>query len=78
MKISIELSDDALLRELGDRLAGARLARAHNDANVLAMGARVIAPELALEIVGVFAATGFEGGMHVGRLEQIARYEENS
>jgi ribose 5-phosphate isomerase B len=54
----------------------ARLARQHNDANVLAMGARVIAPELALEIVGVFAATAFEGGRHVGRLEQIARYEE--
>jgi ribose 5-phosphate isomerase B len=54
----------------------ARLAREHNDANVLAMGARVIAPELALEIVDVFARTGFEGGRHVARLEQIARFEQ--
>jgi ribose 5-phosphate isomerase B len=54
----------------------ARLAREHNDANVLAMGGRVIAPELALEVVGVFGSTAFEGGRHVARLEQIARYEE--
>lgn len=53
----------------------ARLAREHNDANILAMGARVIAPELALEIVGVFAATTFAGGRHVARLAEIARYE---
>jgi ribose 5-phosphate isomerase B len=53
----------------------ARLSRLHNDANVLAMGARVIAPTYAREIVNVWLATGFEGGRHVPRLEQIGRIE---
>ena len=50
----------------------ARLARQHNDANVLGMGARIVAPTLAMEIVRVWLATPFEGGRHVKRLEQIA------
>lgn len=53
----------------------ARLSRAHNDANVLAMGARVIAPELAKEIVQVWLATTFDGGRHARRLEQVAAIE---
>jgi ribose 5-phosphate isomerase B len=53
----------------------ARLARAHNDANVLAMGARIVAPELATEIVDLWLATPFEGGRHVARLEQITAIE---
>jgi ribose 5-phosphate isomerase B len=53
----------------------ARLSREHNDANVLAMGARVIAPMYAREIVSVWLATPFEGGRHVPRLEQIAAIE---
>ena len=53
----------------------ARLSRAHNDANVLAIGARVLAPTYAREIVRVWLATGFEGGRHVPRLEQIAEIE---
>ena len=53
----------------------ARLSREHNDANVLAMGARVVAPELAAEIADVWLATRFEGGRHVPRLEQIAAIE---
>ena len=53
----------------------ARLSREHNDANVLAMGARVIAPEYAREIVSVWLATPFEGGRHVPRIEQIAAIE---
>jgi ribose 5-phosphate isomerase B len=54
----------------------ARLSREHNDANVLAMGARVIAPAYAEEVVRVWLATPFEGGRHVARIEQIARIEE--
>ena len=50
----------------------ARLSREHNDANVLGMGARVIAPTYAKEIVRVWLATPFEGGRHVARIEQIA------
>jgi ribose 5-phosphate isomerase B len=53
----------------------ARLSREHNDANVLALGARVVAPAYAREIVRVWLATSFEGGRHVPRLEQIAEIE---
>jgi ribose 5-phosphate isomerase B len=53
----------------------ARLAREHNDANVLAMGARVVAPAYAREIVAVWLATPFDGGRHVPRLDQIAAIE---
>lgn len=40
----------------------ARLSREHNDANVIALGARVIGPEIAKDCVDVFLKTGFEGG----------------
>lgn len=50
----------------------ARLARTNNDANVLVLGAKVIAPALAEEIAAVWLSTPFEGGRHVRRLEQIA------
>jgi ribose 5-phosphate isomerase B len=53
----------------------ARLSREHNDANVLSMGARVIAPEYAKEIVTLWLATPFAGGRHVPRIEQIAAIE---
>jgi ribose 5-phosphate isomerase B len=53
----------------------ARLSREHNDANVLALGARVVAPAYAREIVRVWLATAFEGGRHVPRLEQIREIE---
>ena len=53
----------------------ARLSREHNDANVLAMGARVVAPAYAREIVRLWLDTPFEGGRHEARLEQIERIE---
>ncbi|HTW10221.1 MAG TPA: ribose 5-phosphate isomerase B [Acidimicrobiales bacterium] len=53
----------------------ARLARQHNNANVLALGARVLANELAFDIVDVFLATGFEGGRHQARLDELAVIE---
>ncbi|HEY5024110.1 MAG TPA: ribose 5-phosphate isomerase B [Acidimicrobiales bacterium] len=53
----------------------ARLARLHNDANVLSLGARILGPELALAIVDVFFATDFEGGRHVRRLAEVADIE---
>jgi ribose 5-phosphate isomerase B len=56
----------------------ARLARAHNDANVLAMGARIVAPALAEEILGVFLATPFDGGRHRRRVDQITELERGS
>jgi ribose 5-phosphate isomerase B len=54
----------------------ARLSREHNDANVLALGARVLAPELSLVILDTWLATGFEGGRHIRRLEQMAAIEQ--
>jgi ribose 5-phosphate isomerase B len=53
----------------------ARLSRQHNDANVLAIGARIVAPELAREILTLWLATPFEGGRHQRRVEQIAALE---
>ena len=53
----------------------ARMARAHNDANVLSIGARIVAAGLAEEIVGVFLATPFDGGRHLRRLELITEIE---
>lgn len=46
----------------------AKFARAHNDANILVLGGRVLGPGLALEIVDVFFNTEFEGGRHQRRL----------
>ena len=51
----------------------ARMAKAHNNANILCLGARVIAKELAEELVEVWLATEFEGGRHAQRLEKIDR-----
>lgn len=51
------------------------IARAHNDANVLVMGAKVVTPELAEEITATWLATSFKGGRHQRRLDQIAALE---
>lgn len=53
----------------------AQLSRRHNDANVLAMGGRIVATDLAKEIVKLWLATPFDGGRHAKRLEQIAEIE---
>lgn len=57
-------------------LDSARLAREHNDANVLALGARVTTPEAALQIVSAFLDTPFAGGRHQRRLEKITALED--
>ncbi len=54
----------------------AACARAHNDANILALGARVIGEGLAREVVEVFLTVPFEGGRHSKRLEKIKKMEE--
>jgi ribose 5-phosphate isomerase B len=53
----------------------ARLAREHNDANVVAMGGRIVADELATEILKVWLETPFAGGRHERRVRQIAEIE---
>jgi ribose 5-phosphate isomerase B len=54
----------------------ARMARSHNDANVLSMGARVVAVAMAKEIAGVFLSTPFEGERHVARVRQLVEIED--
>ena len=53
----------------------ARMARAHNDANVLSIGARVVGVGLAEEILSTFLTTAFEGGRHERRVEQVMMIE---
>ena len=53
----------------------ARLARQHNDAYVLALGARVLATEMALVVLDAFLATSFDGGRHTTRVAQLADIE---
>ncbi|MEO6122071.1 MAG: ribose 5-phosphate isomerase B [Ilumatobacteraceae bacterium] len=54
----------------------ARMARRHNDANVLSIGARVVGEALAEEILMLFLSTEFEGGRHQTRVDQISAIEE--
>lgn len=53
----------------------AELSRRHNDANVLTMGGRIVAPALGREIVRLWLATPFDGGRHARRVEQVAEIE---
>ncbi len=53
----------------------AEMARAHNNANMLALGARVLGEGLALKIVDTFLDTGFEGGRHARRVAKIMAIE---
>jgi ribose 5-phosphate isomerase B len=55
----------------------ARMARAHNDANVLSLGGRVVGKGLAEEIVSTFLATPFEGGRHQRRVDQLMALEND-
>lgn len=49
----------------------ARLARQHNDANVMSLGGRLIEPALALKLVDIFLSTPFEGGRHLARINDL-------
>jgi ribose 5-phosphate isomerase B len=53
----------------------ARLARQHNDANVVSLGQRVVSLEAAKDLLAVFLSTEFEGGRHVRRIEKIAEHD---
>ena len=56
----------------------AQMARLHNNANMLAFGARVIGPELAKMITRTFLETDFEGGRHQRRVDMIMAIENGS
>lgn len=54
----------------------ARMSREHNDANILALGGRVVGKDLALEIVDIWLKTEFQGGRHERRVNKIKEIEE--
>ena len=56
----------------------ARLSREHNDANVLALGARVTAPDVAGHIVDIFLDTPFSGGRHQRRIDKLTALDQGS
>lgn len=56
----------------------AKLTRAHNDANILCMGGRVVGAGLANELVDIFLSTEFEGGRHQRRIDQISAIENGT
>jgi len=56
-------------------LESARLSREHNDANILALGARVTSSDMALQIVSTFLDTPFAGGRHQRRIDKITALE---
>ena len=57
-------------------VCSAVLSRQHNDANMLALGSRVVAPEYAQMIVRAFVESAFDGGRHVRRVGQMHALEE--
>lgn len=56
---------------LCNEIFSAKMARNHNDANILCIGARVVGPGVAQEIVKAYFTSGFEGGRHARRVEKI-------
>lgn len=54
----------------------AEMTRRHNNANVLCMGGKVVDEETALKMLDIFLHTGFDGGRHQRRIDQIAQIEE--
>ncbi len=72
--ISIALNRNPAVRAalVGDVIS-ARLARQHNDANVIALGSRLIGADVACECVKIFLSTEFEGGRHAGRVAKLGK-----
>ena len=66
---------DGVRAALCSDLYTARASREHNDANVLALGGRLMGPEMALDILRMWLATDFAGGRHRRRVDKIADLE---
>ena len=77
--ISIAVNRDPACRcaRVDDPLSAA-LAREHNDANVLALGARLIGPDMAKHCVSAFLGTDFAGGRHQRRVDQLSQALQES
>jgi ribose 5-phosphate isomerase B len=71
--ISIAVNRNPACRcALVDNPFAAQLSREHNDANVIAMGARLIGEDMAKATLAAFIATDFEGGRHAGRVDKLS------
>ena len=72
--ISIAVNRNPKVRAaLAHDVTSARLSREHNDANVVAFGARLVGVEVAREALKDFLKTPFEGGRHAGRVAKLSR-----
>ncbi len=77
--ISIAANRDPAVRcALVNEPLSASLAREHNDANVIAMGARLLGPEMAKACLTAFLATDFAGGRHQGRVDKLSHLSASS
>ena len=74
MAMAANKIDGARAATAGD-LESARLARVHNDANILTLGAQMTGPDVALAIVRVFLETTFAGGRHQRRVDKVMALE---
>jgi ribose 5-phosphate isomerase B len=74
MAMAANKIDGARAATAGD-VESARLARAHNDANILTLGAQMTGPDVALAVVRVFLETPFAGGRHQRRVDKIMALE---
>ena len=77
--ISISVNRDPRCRcARVDEPLSAALAREHNDANVLALGARLVGPDMAKACVAAFVGTDFAGGRHQRRVDQLSHELQDS
>jgi ribose 5-phosphate isomerase B len=77
ISIAVNRNMECRCARVDDPLSG-RLAREHNDANVIALGARLIGPDMAKACVTAFLDTEFAGGRHGRRVDQLSRELQDS
>jgi ribose 5-phosphate isomerase B len=77
ISIAVNRDDRCRCARVDDPLSAA-LAREHNDANVLAIGARLIGPDMAKHCVSAFLGTDFAGGRHQRRVDQLSQLLQES
>ena len=77
--VSLVANQHAEIRAaLAHNIFTAQMARQHNDAQIMCLGARVIGQDLALAMVDRFLSTDFEGGRHASRLQLMSKYREQN
>lgn len=75
--VSLVANQHAEIRAaLAHNIFTAQMARQHNDAQIICLGARVIGQDLALAMIDRFLSTDFEGGRHASRLQLMSKYRE--